>query len=124
MGDKVLERLRPGRRFVPPATANNLPLPGDIIKFTFTNVASGEQLFRFAPAGAWPLSEQYVSIKVTADVHVAFGPAGGVTDPTNADALFQAGDSWQDFQLNNTDAAFKTKGDTAGGDIYILLSGR
>jgi hypothetical protein len=124
MGNKALERLRPGRRFTLPATVNNLVQPGDVIKFTFTNVASAEQILRFPPTNGWPLSEQYISIKVTADCHVVFGPAGGVTDPTNADALFQPGDSWQDFQLNNTDASFKVKGDVAGGDIYMILSSR
>jgi hypothetical protein len=125
MGIKALERLRPGREFTLPASASNTPQPGDVIKFTFTSAASAEQRFRFpASAAMWPLNEQYLSVKVTADCHIAFGPAGSVADPTNAGALLQPSDSWQDFQLNVDDQSFKIKGDSTGGDVYIILSAR
>lgn len=124
---KAFERVRPGRRFVPPATSINLSKPGDIIKFTFLVTVSLEQIFRFS--SGWPYTQQFVSMKTTADVHVAFGPSaarrpGELVDPTNADLLLQPGDSWQDFQIDEVDEAFKVKGDLVGGDFYLLLSGR
>lgn len=123
---KALERVGPHRRFTLPATANNRSLPGDIIKFTFTNVASLEQIFRYADS---PLQETFVSVKTTADLHLVFGRSNAnqgiaIVVPTTGDLLLQASDSWQDWQLSAGDDMFKTIGDTTGGDLYLLLSGR
>lgn len=122
----ALERVRPGREFALPATTTNQIRPGDVIKFTFAATASLQQIFRTPTAAGnnWPYPNMFISIKATADVHVAFGPVGAVTDPTNSGFVLQPGDSWQDFNLNNDDAAFKCRGDTTGGDLYILFSSR
>lgn len=103
------DRLRPGS-------------PGETVKFTFTSSASGAQTIRSAVAFQ-NLAPLWISIKVTADCHICFG-GGGVGAPTNADALFQASDGWQDFMLLAGDTSFRVKGDSAGGDIYLWYSGR
>lgn len=110
-------RIRPGAIRTLPLVAPATMLPGEVYKFTFTSAASLVQTFRLAPA----LVPQFVSIKTTADVHPIFGDAN-VVDPTNSNALLVAGDSWQDFMLLPSDTSFKLKGDTTGGDFYILLS--
>lgn len=110
-------RVRPGAVRTLPLVAPATMLPGEVYKFTFTSAASAAQTFRLAPA----LVPQFISIKTTADVHPAFGDAS-VADPTNSNALLQSGDSWQDFMLLPSDTSFKVKGDTAGGDIYLILS--
>jgi hypothetical protein len=92
-------------------------LPGEVYKFTFTSAASAVQTFRLAPA----LVPQFISIKTTADVHPIFGDEN-VAAPTNSHALIQAGDSFQDFMLLPTDTSFRVKGDTTGGDLYMILS--
>lgn len=124
---QAMQRVRPGRMFTMPATAVNMSLPGDTIKFTFLSTVSAEQIFRFSPLGGKGgsgLPPIFVSIKVTAAAHILFGPSGDIVDPTNSAALYEPADSWQDYQLNAGDSAFKIKGDSAGGDLYLLLSSR
>jgi hypothetical protein len=105
----AMDRLRPGS-------------PGEVIKFTFTSGSSAAQAIRAAVAFQ-SLAPLYISVKVTADCHIVFG--GLLVGPaSNADALFQAGDGWQDMLLLSDDVAFRVKGDVAGGDIYIWRSGR
>lgn len=90
-------------------------------KFTFTTSASAFQTLRTAP----PLEKNaplYVSIKVTANCHIIFGPAA-LRAPTAADALFEPTDGWTDFMLMPDDTGFRVIGD-AGGDVYIFASGR
>jgi hypothetical protein len=110
-------RVRPGAIRALPLAAGATMLPGEIYKFTFTSSASAVQTFRLAPA----LVPQFISVKTTADVHPIFGDVN-VVDPTNGNVLLQAGDSWQDFMLLPGDTSFKLKGDTAGGDFYMILS--
>jgi hypothetical protein len=110
-------RIRPGAIRTLPLAAGQTMLPGEVYKLTFTSAASAVQTFRLAPA----LNEQFVSIKTTADCHPIFGDVN-VVDPTNGNALLQPGDSYQDFVLLAGDTSFKVKGDTAGGDFYIILS--
>lgn len=123
---KALERVRPGNRFTLPATANNIPKPGDVIKFAFTAVESGLQTFRFKPTnqgGGLP-PEQFVSVKcVTAGVHIRFGDAS-LAAATTGDAFLEPTDSYQDFQLESGDVCFRAIGDVAGGDLYIMFTGR
>lgn len=111
-------RARPGAIRALPLAGGATMQPGEVYKFTFTSSASAVQTFRASTPSLVP---QFVSIKTTADVHIAFGDAS-VTDPTNANALIQPGDSWQDFMLLPLDTSFKVKGDTTGGDIYLILS--
>ena len=110
-------RVRPGPVLTLPLAAGTTMQPGQVYKLTFTNVASAVQTFRAAPAPV----PQFVSLKTTASVHPIFGDAT-VADPTNANALLEPADSWQDFMLLPGDTSFKVKGDTAGGDLYLLLS--
>lgn len=124
---QALQRVRPGRMFTMPATAVNMSQPGDCIKFTFLSTVSAEQIFRYSALGGKggnSLPPIYVSIKVTAAAHILFGPSGDIIDPTNSAALYEPADSWQDYQLNAGDSAFKIKGDSAGGDLYLLIASR
>lgn len=109
------DRMRPGA-------------PGTGIKFTFTAAASAVQSVPFhnpPPVGGFAVGQGalYVSFKVTAACHVCFGD-GAVGAPTNADPMFEPADGWQDFVLLPSDTAFRVKGDSVGGDIYMFASGR
>lgn len=111
-------RIRPGNIRTLPLGAGQTMQPGEVYKFTFAVTASLFQQIR-NPGGV----PQYVSLKTTADVHVAFGANNAdVVDPTIGNALMQPGDSWQDWALLPTDTGFKVKGDTGAGDIYLVLS--
>lgn len=126
---QALQRVRPGRKFTPPANGGNASQPGDVIKQPFTTTAGAETVFRFSANGAGAgLPATFVSIKSTGRVHVVFGPTGSLTSaPNDGDYLLEAGDSWQDFQLNNGDASFRIVGDSVSGgtgDFYLLISGR
>lgn len=102
------DRLRPGG-------------PGESIKFTFTASASAYQEIR-AKASNRQNTPLYVSIKCTVAAHIVFGNSA-VGAPTNAEPLFEPADGWQDVMLLPSDTGFRVKGDTAGGDIYIWISG-
>jgi hypothetical protein len=91
------------------------------VKFGFTTSASTHQVLRTAPAQE-KNPPAYVSIKVTANCHIIFGPSA-VRAPTAADALFEPTDGWQDWMLMPDDTGFRVIGDTAG-DVYIFFSGR
>ena len=129
-GLKALERVRPGDRFTLPATANNIPQPGNVIAFAVTNVESGLQTFRFKPTsqgGGLP-PEQFVSCKFISatagsGVYLAFGDATLVAT-TTSNQLLEATDSFQDFQLNPGDTCFRVLGTAATGTLFILFSGR
>jgi|SRR3982750_39112 hypothetical protein len=106
-------------------------IPGTAIKFTFTAADSGWQDVTFhkpAAVGGFQTGQGavYVSIKVTAAVHVAFGNSNASsTAVTNANApLFEPADGWQDMVLTPDQTQYRLKGDLAGGDIYIWPSGR
>lgn len=91
------------------------------VKFTFTTSASAYQALRTAPPQE-KNPPKYVSIKVTANCHIIFGPEA-VRAPTNADALFEPTDGWVDFMLMSDDTGFRVIGASAG-DVYIFFSGR
>jgi len=91
------------------------------VKFTFTTSASVFQELRTAPPQE-KNAPVYVSIKVTANCHIIFGPTG-VRAPTTGDALFEPTDGWQDFMLMPDDTGFRVIGASAG-DVYIFFSGR
>lgn len=93
------------------------------VKFTFTTGASAYQQLRVPNAVFTDTNPpQYVSVKVTANCHLIFGPAN-VRAATVNDALFEITDGWQDFMLMPGDTGFRVIGDT-GGDVYIFFSGR
>jgi len=101
--------------------------PGSGIKFTFTNAASAAQALTFhnpAAVGGFAVGQGpiYISVKTTAACHLCFGNST-VGDPTNADPLFEPGDSWQDMIVLSSMTHFKVKGDAVGGDLYIWPSG-
>lgn len=111
-------RVRPGAIRTLPLAAGATMLPGETYKLAFTGSASAVQTFRLAPA----LVPQFVTIKTTGDCHPIFGDVN-VADPTDSNALLQAGDSWQDWMLLPGDTSFKVKGDAAStGNFYIILS--
>lgn len=109
-------RVRPGIVLTLPLAAGTTMQPGQVYKVTFTSGALGAKKFR-NPGGV----PQFVSLKTTGDVHVVFGD-DLVPAATDNHALLQAGDGWQDFMLLASDTSFDVKGDTAGGNFYIILS--
>lgn len=105
-----------------------------MLKFTFTNADSGIQAITFhdpanipvaLPNFKTPTGALYVTIKVTAALHIAFGASEELgTAVTNSNAiLIEPADGMQDFELAPGWDSFRCKGDSAGGDIYIFPSG-
>lgn len=108
------DRVRPG---APGLGAAAPGTPGGVIKFTFTSAASALQTLRANPG-----SPLYISMKTTVACHICVGDSS-IGAPTNTEFFLEPGDSWQDFMLMREDTSFRVKGDTAGGDLYILFSG-
>lgn len=90
-------------------------------KCTFTTSASAFQALRTAPPQE-KNAPLYVSVKVTANCHIIFGPSS-VRAPTTGDPLFEPTDGWSDFMLMPDDTGFRVIGASAG-DVYIFPSGR